>query len=69
MTIGQRLEVFLAVCRAVQHARRKGVVHWDLKPPNVLLTEQDGRCLPKVIDFAKATDRPRNSIGPWGTSG
>jgi eukaryotic-like serine/threonine-protein kinase len=59
MTIGQRLEVFLSVCRAVEHAHRKGVIHRDLKPSNVLVTEQEGRPLAKVIDFgiAKATDQ------------
>jgi serine/threonine protein kinase/tetratricopeptide (TPR) repeat protein len=57
--IGQRLELFLAVCRAVQHAHQKGVIHRDLKPTNVLVKEQDGAPLPKVIDFgiAKATDQ------------
>ena len=59
MTIGQRLELFLAVCRAVQHAHQKGVIHRDLKPSNVLVMEQEGTPLPKVIDFgiAKATDQ------------
>jgi serine/threonine protein kinase/tetratricopeptide (TPR) repeat protein len=59
MTIGQRLELFLAVCRAVQHAHQKGVIHRDLKPSNVLVMEQEGRPVPKVIDFgiAKATDQ------------
>jgi tetratricopeptide (TPR) repeat protein len=59
MTIGQRLELFLAVCRGVQHAHDKGVIHRDLKPSNVLVTEQEGKPIPKVIDFgiAKATDQ------------
>ena len=59
MTIGERLELFLAVCRAVQHAHQKGVIHRDLKPSNVLVMEQEGAPVPKVIDFgiAKATDQ------------
>ena len=59
MTIGERLQLFLAVCRAVQHAHEKAVIHRDLKPSNVLVTEQEGAPVPKVIDFgiAKATDR------------
>jgi serine/threonine protein kinase/tetratricopeptide (TPR) repeat protein len=59
IVIGQRLELFLAVCRAVQHAHQKGVIHRDLKPSNVLVTEKDGTPVPKVIDFgiAKATDQ------------
>src|SRR5580658_8486385 len=59
IAIGQRLEIFLAVCRAVQHAHQKGVIHRDLKPSNVLVMEQEGAPVPKVIDFgiAKATDR------------
>jgi serine/threonine protein kinase len=59
LTIGQRLELFLAVCRAVQHAHQKGVIHRDLKPSNVLVMEQDGVTVPKVIDFgiAKAVDK------------
>jgi serine/threonine protein kinase len=59
MTIAHRLELFLAVCRAVQHAHHKGVIHRDLKPSNVLVMEQEGTPVPKVIDFgiAKATDQ------------
>ena len=52
-----RLELFAAVCRAVQHAHQKGIIHRDLKPSNILVTLHDGVPVPKVIDFgvAKAT--------------
>ncbi|MCG8457817.1 MAG: serine/threonine-protein kinase, partial [Holophagales bacterium] len=50
----ERIELFLEVCAAVQHAHQKGVIHRDLKPSNVLVTIQDGRALPKVIDFGVA---------------
>ncbi len=53
----QRLELFIQVCQAVQHAHQKGIIHRDLKPSNILVTERDGVPVPKVIDFgiAKAT--------------
>jgi serine/threonine protein kinase/tetratricopeptide (TPR) repeat protein len=56
-SIAERLELFVLVCRAVQHAHQKGVIHRDLKPSNVLVTVVDGVPTPKVIDFgvAKAT--------------
>ena len=50
-------QLFLQVCAAVQHAHQKGIIHRDLKPSNILVTVQDGKPVPKVIDFgiAKAT--------------
>jgi serine/threonine protein kinase len=54
----ERLELFVPVCNAVQHAHSKGIIHRDLKPTNVLVTMADGLPVPKVIDFgvAKATE-------------
>ncbi len=54
-----RLQLFIAVCHAVQHAHQKGIIHRDLKPSNILVTLQDGVPVPKVIDFgvAKATQQ------------
>jgi serine/threonine protein kinase len=54
-----RLQLFLQICRAVQHAHLKGIIHRDLKPSNVLVTLHDGTPVPKVIDFgiARATHR------------
>jgi serine/threonine-protein kinase len=57
LSIRERLELFVLVCRAVQHAHQKGIIHRDLKPSNILVTIIDGAAVPKVIDFgvAKAT--------------
>jgi serine/threonine protein kinase/WD40 repeat protein len=57
LTLRDRLELFIPVCQAVQHAHQKGIIHRDLKPSNVLVAKYDGRPVPKVIDFgvAKAT--------------
>jgi serine/threonine protein kinase/Tfp pilus assembly protein PilF len=54
----QRIDLFIQVCRALQHAHQKGVIHRDIKSTNVLVTSQDGMPTPKIIDFgiAKATD-------------
>jgi len=54
----ERLQLFIGVCQAVQHAHQKGVIHRDLKPSNILVVIQDDRPVPKIIDFgiAKATD-------------
>jgi eukaryotic-like serine/threonine-protein kinase len=59
LTAEDRLHLFVAVCKAVQHAHQKGIIHRDLKPSNILVTLADGVPIPKVIDFgiAKATDK------------
>jgi tetratricopeptide (TPR) repeat protein len=57
LTPQRRLELFLPVCQAIQHAHQKGIIHRDVKPSNVLVASYDGQPVPKVIDFgvAKAT--------------
>jgi serine/threonine protein kinase/WD40 repeat protein len=57
LTLRERLELFIPVCQAVQHAHQKGIIHRDLKPSNVLVARYDDEPVPKVIDFgvAKAT--------------
>jgi eukaryotic-like serine/threonine-protein kinase len=54
LAVHERLELFVEVCRAVQHAHQKGIIHRDIKPSNVLVTMHDGRPVPKMIDFGVA---------------
>jgi serine/threonine protein kinase len=60
LTTRQRLELFVTVCQAVQHAHHKGVIHRDLKPSSILVSHHDTVAVPKIIDFgiAKATTQP-----------
>ncbi len=57
LSLRERLELFIPICHAIQHAHQKGIIHRDIKPSNVLVTLNDGKPVPKVIDFgiAKAT--------------
>ena len=59
LPLDERLELFVQVCQAVQHAHQKGVIHRDIKPSNVLVTLHDGVPVPKIIDFgiAKAVNQ------------
>lgn len=54
LDIRSRLELFIPVCHAIQHAHQKGIIHRDLKPSNVLVAQFDGHPVPKVIDFGVA---------------
>src|SRR5262249_15571106 len=57
LSVPERLDLFMKICSAVQHAHQKGIIHRDLKPSNILVESHDGKPVPKVIDFglAKAT--------------
>jgi len=59
LAIGDRLDLFIKVCHAIQHAHQKGIIHRDIKPSNILITLHDGIPVPRVIDFgiAKATQQ------------
>ena len=54
LSIEERLRLFIQVCEAIQHAHQKGIIHRDIKPSNVLITTQDEKTVPKVIDFGIA---------------
>ena len=60
LPLAERLALFVPVCQAIQHAHQKGIIHRDIKPSNVLVAIQDGKPIPKVIDFgvAKALHQP-----------
>jgi non-specific serine/threonine protein kinase/serine/threonine-protein kinase len=59
LTVAERISLMVPVCRAIQHAHQKGIIHRDLKPSNILVAEQEGKPVPKVIDFGLA-----KALGP-----
>jgi serine/threonine protein kinase len=61
LSTGERLDLFIQVCQAIQHAHQKGIIHRDIKPSNILVADHDGVPVPKIIDFgiAKATTDQR----------
>jgi serine/threonine protein kinase len=60
LSIEDRLKMFVQVCEAVQHAHQKGIIHRDIKPSNIMVSVQDNKAIPKIIDFgvAKAIAMP-----------
>jgi non-specific serine/threonine protein kinase/serine/threonine-protein kinase len=54
LNVRERIELFIPVCEAIQHAHQKGIIHRDIKPSNILITEHEGKPMPKVIDFGLA---------------
>jgi serine/threonine protein kinase/Tfp pilus assembly protein PilF len=59
LSVRQRIELFIPVCEAIQHAHQKGVIHRDIKPSNILVKQQENQAVPKVIDFGLA-----KALGP-----
>lgn len=60
LSVRQRLQIFVQVCNALEHAHQKGIIHRDIKPNNIMVTNHDGQPIPKIIDFgiAKAINDP-----------
>jgi eukaryotic-like serine/threonine-protein kinase len=71
LTMRERMELFILVCEGVQHAHQKAIIHRDLKPTNILVTEVDGKPVPRIIDFgvAKATSQQLNAEAMYTRAG
>lgn len=71
LTLKQRIDLFIEVCNGIQHAHQKGIIHRDIKPSNVLVSDENGKPTPKVIDFgvAKAITSAGNPASTSATLG
>jgi tetratricopeptide (TPR) repeat protein len=67
LSVRQRIELFLPVCQAIQHAHQKGIIHRDIKPSNVLVKQQETSAIPKVIDFGLAKALAAGALGEAAT--
>ena len=69
--VAERLELFVQVCHAIQHAHQKGIIHGDIKPSNIIVSQHDGVPLPRVIDFgiARATEAGLSEMMPVASPG
>ncbi|MEO7100181.1 MAG: serine/threonine-protein kinase [Luteolibacter sp.] len=63
LDVRQRIDLFIEVCNAIQHAHQKGVIHRDIKPSNIIVTQHNGKPAPKVIDFGIAKATTGRSVG------
>jgi len=70
-SLSERLDLFIQICQAIQHAHQKGIIHRDIKPSNILVTLHDGVAMPKIIDFgvAKATEQTLSAQTAFTASG
>lgn len=69
LSVNERIELMHKVCLGIEHAHQKGVLHCDLKPSNIVVTEIDGKAQPKIIDFgtARMLDREKVQASMYGT--
>ena len=63
LSLQERLELFVRICRGMQHAHHKGIIHRDIKPANILVSRIDGVAMPKIIDFGIATATEESAPG------